>query len=160
MISTMNAPLTEKRGHTPRVRHATRMPEILIVDDDVDSALLVDMVFRHLGCQTTCSLNFHEARKKICSLKADIIILDWCLDHEVDAGRILRQCAQSISRFNPNTGTEHRSRPKIITYSSLHESEIEALDKRYFDHLDHWRKPIGHKEMLNRVLGVLKQVRL
>lgn len=127
-----------------------RAANILVVDDDVDSALLVGQIFSHLGCQTTCSLNSLEAHKQICAGKADIIVLDWCLDHHIEANRVLGQCIRTFEKFG---GRGHKS--NLITYSSLLPSEIEVQKSPYFDYLDHWQKPISRHELLLRVLALL-----
>jgi len=132
------------------------MVKILIVDDDVDSALLVDSVFSRLGCSTTCSLNSLDARHKICTHRNDIIILDWVLDRHMDGGQIVEDCKKLFDKFG-DTGFM-QSRPKVITYSSLDESEIGWKRNPYFDHLAHWKKPIRQREMLSRALHLLLQV--
>ncbi|MGE0764734.1 MAG: response regulator [Bdellovibrionales bacterium] len=134
-----------------------RSANVLIIDDDVDSALLVESVFAHLGCQTTCSLSSDEARRRLNSLKADFIILDWCLDHQIEASQIISQCTQTFGKFDKKIGHGPRRKPKIITYSSLNEKEIEPLQSPYFQHIDHWQKPISHRELLSRVLHLLQK---
>jgi len=125
------------------------------VDDDIDSALLVESVFAHLGCRTACSLTSVEARKKICSWKADVIILDWVLG-PTDAKGVVNQCIKVIDKFGVNGVRGHK--PKIITYSSLALSEIDALENPYFEHLDHWKKPISQRELLTRSLALLERI--
>jgi CheY-like chemotaxis protein len=145
------------------IRSATQKQErhpinILIIDDDIDSALRVQTVFTHLGCQTTCALNWHEAAKKICALKPDIIILDWMLDHQIDAGDVVKHCTKMFQKFDGERRNRAMRRPKIITYSSLGASEIELPDTPYFDHLDHWQKPVRQRDLLSRVLGLLGKI--
>ncbi|MBX3021589.1 MAG: response regulator [Bdellovibrionales bacterium] len=138
-------------------KRANRPTSVLIVDDDVDSALQMGSVFSHLGCDITCSLGWLEAKKKMCSLKTDIIILDWKLDRHIDASDIVDQCSRTFRKFGEGSRRQW-PRPKIITYSGLHESEIRRLENPYFQHLAHWRKPIGQRELLARVLQLLKQI--
>lgn len=152
----------EANAHTGRIspppldRRSHRPANVLIVDDDVDSALQVKSVFSHLGCETTCSLGWLEAKKKMCSLKADIIILDWILDRHIDAGDIVRQCAQTFSKFGWDEKRRLWNRPKIITYSSLDEADIQTLENPYFQHLAHWKKPVTQRELLNSALHLLQ----
>ena len=129
---------------------------VLIVDDDADSALLIESVFAHLGCQTECTLNPAEAKKRICSQKADVIILDWVLDECTDAKKITDHCQQIFDKF----GSQRAGRkPVIVTYSGLRESEIDLLKSPYFDHLEHWQKPISHQELLRRSLVLLGKLK-
>ncbi len=136
-------------------RSTRRAANVLIVDDDVDSALLVKSIFNHLGCETVCTLDSIEARKRILSMKADIIILDWVLDRATDAKSMLKLCSRSLQKFG---GGRKGHRPKIVTYSSLEASEIEALQSDFFDHLEHWKKPIGQRELLSRSLALLEKL--
>lgn len=131
---------------------------ILIIDDDVDTALQVQSIFAHLGCETICTLDWNEARKKICSLKPDIIILDWMLDNHIDGGDIVRQCNRTFEKFAGERRTRALHPSKIITYSSLLESEIDLPSTPYFDHLDHWQKPIQQRDLLLRALRLLKSL--
>jgi len=139
-------------------QHYHIRPHVLIVDDDIDSALKVETIFHHLGCQTTCALNWNEARKKMCATKPDIIILDWLLDHEVNAAQVIKHCSKTFSRFDRKTNYRTQNRPQIITYSSLTDAEIDVPESPYFDHLDHWQKPIPQRELLVRALGLLNQL--
>ncbi|MBS1969991.1 MAG: hypothetical protein JSU04_06765 [Bdellovibrionales bacterium] len=135
--------------------------QVLIVDDDVDSALKVETIFHHLGCQTTCALNWSEALKKMCATKPDIIIMDWLLDHEVNAAQVIKHCSKTFAKFNSQASSmkyRTQNRPQVITYSSLTDAEINVPQTPYFDHLDHWQKPIPQRELLIRALGLLNQL--
>ncbi|MEZ0392129.1 MAG: response regulator [Pseudobdellovibrionaceae bacterium] len=143
------------RTDSPHSPQAQKVTNILIIDDDVDSALMVESVFSHLGCETTCSLGCKEAREKICSLQADLIIMDWMLDGQTEASSVVRQCAETFAKFGRGLGHGSWPKAKIITFSSLAASEIESLRNPYFEHLDHWQKPITQRELLHRVLVLL-----
>lgn len=131
-----------------------RPANVLIVDDDVDSVLLVERVFSQLGCETSYSFSSAEARQKICARKSDLIILDWCMDRQSDARAILDQCAKTFSRFDNGAARKLR----VITYSNLTASEIELTATPYFEYLDHWQKPIAPQELLTKILPVLNAV--
>jgi CheY-like chemotaxis protein len=133
--------------------HHEKPAKVLIVDDDVDAALLVEQVFSRLGCATTTSLTGREAQAQICSTSPDVIILDWCLDRNTEASRILSDCARIFSRFG-----SRRAPPKVVTYSSLKAHEIEVIQNPYFKYWGHWEKPIAPAEMLERVLALLDKI--
>ncbi len=129
-----------------------RSGKILIVDDDIDAALLVQSIFTNLGCTTICSLTSAEAKKSIFSLNADIIILDWMLDHNIEASSLINQCSSTFKKFDHG---QSRWKPKIVTYSSLDVSQISVLENPFFEHLDHWQKPLKHYDLLSRILSLL-----
>lgn len=133
-------------------------PQVLIIDDDIDSALKVESIFLHLGCQTTCALNWNEARKKLCATKPDIIILDWLLDHDMNAAQVIRLCSKTFAKFNNKSSNRTESRPQVITYSSLTDAEIDVPETPYFNHLAHWQKPIQQRELLVRALSLLNHL--
>jgi CheY-like chemotaxis protein len=137
---------------------ATRAPHVLIIDDDVDSALAAEAVFAQLGCPTVCSLSYSDGKKEICALNADIIVLDWSLDHEMDARKVVQQCSQIFAKFYKPGELPLGHKPKIITYSTLSSSEIKQLDNSFFEHIDHWQKPISQRELLTRSLSLLNQM--
>jgi CheY-like chemotaxis protein len=138
--------------------HPQYRPQVLIIDDDIDSALKIETVFLHLGCQTTCALNWNEARQKMCATKPDIIIMDWLLDHHVDAAQVIKHCSKTFAKFSGHSKYRTEHRPQIVTFSSLKDTEIHVPKTPYFDHFAHWQKPIQQREILVRALGLLNQI--
>lgn len=127
------------------------LANILIIDDDADSVLLVQSVFAQLGCQTICSLNLSEAKKELLSQKADAIILDWFLDPRLNAGNIVDQCTRTLGKFEGA-----RKPPKVVTCSSLEESEIILPESPFFEYLGHWQKPMTRSCILTKALNLLE----
>lgn len=160
----MNTTTLEIKTETDLTKTAVRRPQltedgpanILIVDDDVDSALLVRSIFGRLGCDTTCSLTAKDARKRIAAGKSDLIILDWRLDQQWDAGVLLQVIAERLDRIGAPPGTRRRS--KIVTYSSLGAAQIGTFDSQYFEHVEHWQKPLKQRDLLSSALGLLQRV--
>jgi CheY-like chemotaxis protein len=140
-----------------KIREQIQPAQILIVDDDADSALLFESIFAQLGCPTICSLTSLDAKKEICSLKADVIILDWLLDSGTDARSITEQCVHALEKLGVRL--DGRRKAKIITCSSFSANEIDQLiQSPYFEHLDHWQKPITHSDLLKRSLNLLDKI--
>lgn len=145
----------EVQGRTEEIM---KQPKILIVDDDVDSALQVRTLFSRLGCETICALDGNEAKHQICALDPDVIILDWILGRHADALDVVKACGRTLAKFeDQNSKIWHK--PKIITFSSLDSSEIEFLNSPFFEHLEHWKKPATQRDLLNRALGLLGRMR-
>lgn len=126
--------------------------QVLIVDDDIDAALLVDSVFRKKGCETRLALTVQEARQMIAQMQADLIILDWKLSRDVNADQVLEE---SIAKFEAKHDVGVRKHPKVVTFSSLSGSEIHFPQSKFFEHVDHWKKPINYTDLTNKSSGVL-----
>lgn len=134
-------------------------PHVLIVDDDIDSAILMDSLFRSFGCHTACTLEFNEAPRKISSGKADIIILDWMLGERMMADKVLNETIYIIEKYKSLRSQFCRQRTKLISFSSLAAEELHIPDNLYFEHFDHWRKPMDRTELIRRANTLLETVR-
>jgi CheY-like chemotaxis protein len=131
---------------------------VLVVDDDVDSALLVLSIFKQFGCHTTCALNPSEAKKRISSGLADIIILDWKLSDTVMADIVLQESIQFIDRFAPLRNRMRNHKAKIISYSSLRDKDVQLPLNQYFEHVDHWQKPISRSGLIHNTAFLLQDM--
>lgn len=135
-----------------------RNTHVLIIDDDVDAALLVASIFWQLGCHTTFALDIHEAQRRIIDGKADIIILDWVLSERSMADQVLNRSIKTINKFLPLRQRLSQHRAKIISYSSLESSQIRLPESQFFEHLDHWQKPMGHRDLVRRAQDLLRLI--
>ncbi|MGE0525495.1 MAG: hypothetical protein AB7G93_00075 [Bdellovibrionales bacterium] len=139
----------------PHLVFAERQPrqvaKILIVDDDVDSAISVQSPFSQMGCTVEFALSADEAQRKISSCKSDIIILDWMLDHRTRADEVVAGAMRLIAKF----ATRNPRKLKIITFSSRTESEIILPPNDLYEHIAHWRKPLQYPELTRRTVQIL-----
>ena len=155
--TTRGKMLSNTLHHLPRVQ-LTPQPKsanILIVDDDVDSAILLESIFRQYGCDTAYALNSAEAKKRICSGKADIIILDWMLGEKILADQVILQSIQTIEKFANLKNQLKNHKMKIISYSSLSETELKLPESIYFQHVDHWQKPIERSLLVHKTICLM-----
>lgn len=143
--------LGQKVDHhqTREDKYPRRIPHVLIVDDDVDCALAMEKIFRELGAVVTFALDPNEARRKISSGKADIIILDWVLNHSTSADEVMEQAVRMLQRFS-TPGQPNADKAKIVTYSGLTDVEITLPESPYYQHMDHWQKPLRHTDLVAR----------
>jgi CheY-like chemotaxis protein len=135
-----------------------RNTNVLIVDDDVDAALLVASIFWQFGCNTAFALDQHEAQRRIIDGKADIIILDWKLGEQAQADHVLRQSIKTINKYMSLRERLTQHKAKIVSYSTLTDSAIHLPESHFFEHLDHWQKPMGHRDLIRRTQGLLKLI--
>jgi len=108
---------------------------VLIIDDDIESAILMDSMFRQFGCTTTCTLEFNDAPKRISSGKADIIILDWMLGERMMADKVLLESIHIIDKFKSLRSQFCQHKTKIISYSSLREEQLSIPESKYLNTL-------------------------
>lgn len=137
-------------------KHPQRIANILIVDDDVDAMLAVQKTFGQMGCNIDFAFEAEEARYKISSGKADIIILDWMLNGNTSADQVMEGAIRRLKKFGrPDGGSS--SKIKIITYSGKDSSDIHLPESPFFEHLDHWHKPILYPELIRKTLALMNR---
>lgn len=135
-----------------------RIANVLIIDDDVDWAIAVEATFRQFGCNVEFALDAQEAQRKVSAGKADIIILDWMLDHQTSADQVVQASIRRMDRFPPSRDRDRLHIPKIITFSSKDESEIYLPDSRYYKHMAHWHKPLRYPELTRKAVKLMNQM--
>lgn len=138
----------------PAEIHAGRVPTVLIVDDDIDTAEATASVFRQMGCKTLVSSG-EDTERTIAFGDVDFIVLDWILGETKRGSQIVEKAAKIIQNISDLRDKFHRSRPKVVTYSVLRSSQIELPESEYFNHVDHWQKPIRRDELAIRTSELL-----
>jgi len=126
---------------------------VLIVDDDVDSAILVESIFKNLGCRTQIALDANEAQHKICSMKTDLVILDYQLDHGLDAGDVVFRFLRTLQRFGANP-----TKTSVVTFSGLDQKNIYLPTSNLYQYRGHWKKPLSRNELVMMGLRLLKEI--
>jgi CheY-like chemotaxis protein len=135
--------------------HFGRHPKVLIVDDDIDLTTIMSSVFRNLGCETAVANTPKDVHRMMTYNKPDFIVLDWMLSKKVTANQVVNRAihlVDSVEKLQMNFKSEH---PKVITYSVLDSSEISFPKSDYFEHLEHWQKPIQLSELTARTSEML-----
>ena len=129
----------------------TRAAKVLMIDDDMESILAIETIFRQFGCYITYATEEKEASKYISSGKADIIILDWMLNK----GTLIYKSLRTIKKFKSLRHKFLFNRPLIITYSTLNRDRLCLPETNFFTHIDHWKKPLSYKEILTKTSALL-----
>src|SRR5580704_15664280 len=93
------------RGHRPghqtfANKHPRSIPSVLIVDDDVDTVLVMESILRPLGLNVDFALDVHDAQRKISSGKYGIIFLDWLLDPQTSADQVVARAVRLLEKFS------------------------------------------------------------
>ena len=137
-----------KPGLHKGVRHP---PSILIIDDDVEAALIVATVFWQLNCNTMFVTDGGDAQRRLVGGKADLVILDWVLGEKLHADQVLEKCIHIIDKYRDPS----RGKIKLITYSGLSEANIQLPQNQYFEHLAHWQKPINPRHLIKNIMPLI-----
>jgi CheY-like chemotaxis protein len=117
-------------------------PRVMIVDDDIDTALSMQTLLDNLGCTTDIQTKHQELHRKMISGNTDIILLDWTLNDNVTADKVVKKATKIIDIFSDLQKKYSHDKLKVVTYSSAKRDEVVLPDevRKYFNHLDHWPK--------------------
>ena len=146
--ATARPRLTDAKG-------SARKPTVLIVEDDADIAEVTAATFRKLGCNAIISDGQNDAFHTLSYQDVDFVVLDWMLGEDLSADKLLKRSAEIIGTFKDLRLGFKRQPAKIITYSILDRSEIRLPENEYFEHLDHWQKPVKPGELAARADEIL-----
>ena len=135
-------------------------PSVLIIDDDVESAQLIKHMFDELGFHTQLALSADEAFKMACSYSPDLVILDWILGVNSTGEDVLKRLKENFGKFSESSEDSDEKHLDIVTFSQLRSTEIRIPPVHYFRHLEHWRKPLGYKALVERTLGLLDRLEI
>jgi CheY-like chemotaxis protein len=136
----------------------TEAPRVLIVDDDIDMAMAMQTALGQLGCQTEIATGHEGLHRRLVTCDADYIFLDWKLNDSVTADQVMDKAVRYIDTFSDlrQHFTEHR--PHIVTHSILDRQQVllPTGGVSYFNHLDHWQKPMPFQEVVKRASDLLR----
>lgn len=134
-----------------------RKLRILIVEDDLDSLILMSRVFQKFNCDVYQSASIDEAYMHINENIPDVIILDWMLND--DSGQdFIRLCEQKIERYHDMHQNFSYLRPKIITFTGVKNPALKISGNNYFEHFDHWPKPFRYNEILDKTFDLINHI--
>ncbi|OFZ32047.1 MAG: hypothetical protein A2622_12515 [Bdellovibrionales bacterium RIFCSPHIGHO2_01_FULL_40_29] len=130
-------------------------PTVLIVEDDMDVASATASIFKQLGCKTIISDGHDGASHKMSFQDVDFIVLDWMLGDNLSADELVKKSTRIIDAFTDLRNKFQLHHAKVITYSALDRSKVQLPETKYFDHLDHWQKPVNYNELARRASDML-----
>jgi len=145
---------TKSFGKTGQLKHK-HVPTVLIVEDDLDVATATESIFKQLGCKTILSDGHDGASHKMSFQDVDFFVLDWILGDNMSADELVKKSTRIIDAFRDLRSRFQHQHAKVITYSSLDKSKVHLPSNDYFDHLDHWQKPVPYNELARRASDLL-----
>jgi CheY-like chemotaxis protein len=131
-------------------------PRVMIIDDDVDIATGLQAIFQQFGCETEVVTRTEDMHRIMSFRDADFIVLDWMLSERLRANQVIEKATRIIDSFSDLRERFRHKHPKIVTYSVLDQSQIALPENPYFDHFDHWQKPIQFSELSARTSELLE----
>ena len=140
---------------TVQLNPGKQMPTVLIIEDDADVALATESIFKQLGCKTILSDGHDGASHKMSFQDVDFIVLDWMLGDNLSADQLVKKSTRIIDAFKDLRSRFQHQHAKVITYSVLDKSKVHLPPTEYFDHLDHWQKPVNYSELTKRASDLL-----
>ena len=127
---------------------------VLVVDDDVDAAIVVSNLFRRLGCVVSMALNLKEAKRKIMTVNPDLIILDWIFGPYANGAQVLEHLANE--RIKAGLVDDDKTL-EVVTFSALPLQWINIPGSGHFEHVDHWQKPLTEHDLVTRALSLFER---
>ncbi|MEY6431739.1 phosphate regulon transcriptional regulator PhoB [Thioalkalicoccus limnaeus] len=123
------------------------MTRILIVDDEPDIREVIRFTLEEAGFEVIEAAHADEARKRLKTGSADLLLLDWMLP-----GRSGLELAQQLKQ-NPKT----RNLPVImVSARGEEEDRVRGLDTGADDYVT---KPFSPRELVARINAVLRRAR-
>lgn len=156
-VGTSNGDLIQ--NSTPQISLKTvahkHTPTVLIIEDDMDIAAAMESIFKQLGCKTIVSDGHDGASHKMSFQNVDFVVLDWILGENTYADQLVKKSARIIDSFDDLKTRFKDHNVKVITYSALDHSKVKLPENQYFEHLDHWQKPVRYDELAARASDLL-----
>ena len=137
-----------------------KRPIVLIIDDDIDAIINIENTVQNLGCDTLTATNAVEAQRKLMARKVDLVILDWCLDRNLQAGCLIEKVGKILKKFSTIEDLKQNQKNKIhfVIHSSLSEDQIQVPASEYFTRIEHWQKPLQRNDLVKKTTDVLKVI--
>ena len=159
-LGTADAEVLQKFKQSQNLKTLVQMdlkhaPTVLIVEDDLDVAAATESIFKQLGCKTIVSDGHDGASHKMSFQDVDFIVLDWILGDNLSADELVKKSTRIIDAFKDLRTRFQNQHAKVITYSALDKSKVQLPDNEYFDHLDHWQKPLNYSDLVRRASKLL-----
>jgi CheY-like chemotaxis protein len=118
---------------------------VLIIDDDIDSAVVTASAFTTAGWQTDVATTPARALDYLSYGSPSLVILDWVLSPALNGGDLLQNAILALS-----TREKSRAEPvPVVSLSSSPPQTINFDDSEYFKHMEYWQKPIQLNDMVS-----------
>lgn len=128
----------------------TKRPQVLIVEDDIDVALLIEKAFVDAGCRTKRNDGLNSAHLEMAFGDYDIVVLDWSLGQTLTAREVVSRADRLINLFPDLRAKFAEFQPIVLTESVLGAEKIDLPQCSYFAQFEHWKKPFDLSTIARR----------
>jgi CheY-like chemotaxis protein len=128
---------------------------VLIVDDDIDSALVTARAFTTAGWHTDIATTPAMALDYLSYSSPSLVVLDWVLTPVLNGGDLLENASITLSERERHNVV---SPVPVVSLSSTPSYDISYSDSEYFKPLEYWQKPFGLSEMVTAANRIARAV--
>jgi CheY-like chemotaxis protein len=136
-------------------RARANVANVLVIEDDPDSAELVKNVLINIGCNVTLALSADEASRHLALGNFDTIILDWYLENENLGSDVINEFERTVEDTQVLQYQFENKIFNLITFSSAPKEDIQLENQKHFKYAGHWQKPLGYHELKSRSLQLV-----
>jgi len=129
---------------------------VLIIDDDIDSALVTAQAFAEVGCRAQIATTPDRALDYLTYDPPGLVVLDWVLSPALNGHDLLQSAALTLAG---DSGKHHANGPlPVVSLSSTPPQSICYADSKYFRALEYWQKPFQLHELVSAADRVAKAI--
>lgn len=123
--------------------------DVLVIEDDEDSALILEHVLNQLNCRVRLVFDGYQAIYEISEKPFDLIILDWVMPG-ISGAETLRNMDRVLTWDSFTSALWDKKRLSIVTYSSTPITVLDIPISPFFRYLAHWQKPLTYSQLKDR----------
>lgn len=126
--------------------HNKTKTKVLLVDDSLESRILVRNMFQDETYSIDTAINGFDAVNKMGETQYDLVILDWNMPR-----RDGKETLKVMEALFKNKVNENSAKIPLVLYTGVSLSNIDLPSITYFQLIDHWNKTGGTEELYGRV---------
>jgi CheY-like chemotaxis protein len=124
--------------------------KVLIIDDDIDSALVTAGAFTSAGWQTDIATTPAMALDYLYYGEPGLVVLDWILSPVLNGRELLKNATQTFTGERERQKTTETPIPvPVVSLSSSPLNTINYDDSEFFKHTESWQKPYRFSELVS-----------
>jgi CheY-like chemotaxis protein len=120
--------------------------KVLIIDDDIDSALVTARAFTSAGWQTDIATTPSMALDYLYYSSPSLVVLDWALTPILSGRELLQNASLTLSERDLRVID---GPVPVVSLSSSPPQAITYDESAFFKHTESWQKPFNLNEMVS-----------
>ncbi len=136
--------------------HFKNFKRVLVVDDDVEMAMLMTRQLRIENCRVEYCMDGYDALENLVNHQYDLIFMDWSLPG-LNGGEVLKKIDESINR-DPLIGEKWGVLKRPVVMVSAYEYEkLQLPFVENFKVVDFWEKKMGPAALKSHIHDILNR---